>query len=210
MPSAATTSQKHHHRSNSAHRHHSSTSHHHRNKNHRNHSSSGSGGGWWWRWGMCGLSPCVLILVVVLFVLIFGLIIFTVAYGSSGFSSITTTTTTIASVGIAQPQQPPNMPGIDRQSIMLQITALMDYYQRLNVNVSGLNDLSRRCYDRMVRDHRFKQMTTALVEMIRYDVCIADTHEDIIYKAKTWYGYAPKKPGAPDLVEALYCDNCSV
>lgn len=156
----------------------------------------------------CGLSPWIFVLMITLFFVIIGVIVLSYAYSYGWYVQPDV-------IVIDQQSQstlnraviPAEPPRIDRQIMTVQIGMLMDYYQRLNVNVTGMNALSRECYNRLVKDVRFKQMTAALIEMIRYDVCLAEAPEEIVYKARTWYGYAPKKGGV-DLVEALYCQNC--
>lgn len=214
-----------------SHRHHDS--HNRKDKNHgsddkhRRHRQSSSPSttshrkGGWFVWN--GFSPCVIILIVVLFVVVFGIVLFGFIYSSSAWAASSSTTATVTAVVMESQQQQPiaggatisiplgssiEPPRIDRPYMAAQIAALMDYYQRVNANVTGMNSISRHCYDRMVLDPRFKQMTTALNEMFRLDVCLSETTEDIIYKAKTWYGFAPKKDGV-DIVEALYCTNCN-
>jgi len=212
------TRRHHHHNSNKNSRKHENDKHRHRNHR-RNSSPPPRRGGGWFVWG--GFSPCMVVVAIILFLIIFGLIAIGIMYSSSAWSSSTTTVTAV--VIDSQRQQQPiaggatisvpsgasiEPPRIDRPYMGAQIATLMDYYQRVNANVTGMNSISRHCYDRMVLDARFKQMTAALNEMFRLDICLSETTEDIIYKAKTWYGFAPKKDGV-DIVEALYCTNCS-
>lgn len=217
--SSTTTSaspQRHH-----RHRHHRSSSSS-RHRKHRGASSSSrhcTKSSWFYtRWNV---SPVVWIVGGIAALTLFALLIYGLVYAFGGYTSASYTsastividdngatassfhTNTRVPMSSATPQ-----PRVDRTTVTQTITALMDYYQRLDVTVSDMNPVSSHCYDRLVRDVRFKQMTAALIEMMRYDVCLSETPEEIVFKAKTWYGYSPKLAGV-DLVEALYCDGCA-
>ena len=94
----------------------------------------------------------------------------------------------------------PIFPNIDRAFVALQLALLMDYYTKMNISLETLTVGSKQCYNRLTTEPRFRQVTFALVEMMRYDICFGETPEDIVARSRMWiHG----KRGN-ELVEALY------